>query len=210
MKNFLLLMFLFLLVYAPFLASREINNYYERYEAIAKKYECYPVETCKADFNGDGKLDRFMLVDEPNEVYLKNYYRLKIYVEENNQPKEILNIRYDGIDNTYRTHIAVVEQFGEKKLIIYDTINKEQFYVWDGSRLSPIWDGKELDVSKERAILEREIQKAMALEDDTGGFNEKIMFRTSIYSHFVLYYLMLLTTVGIFLYFSRKSKPKLS
>lgn len=208
MKKIILPAFLLVLIYAPFAVSRQFTNYYERYEAIAKKYECYPVETCQADFNGDGKPDRFVMVDEPNDVYL-HYYRLKIFIEENGVEKEILDLRYDQIDNTYRTHTAVVEQFGEKKLIIYDTVNKEPYYIWDGSRLAPVWDGKTPSHPViERAIHEREIRQAMALEDDTGGFNQKIMFQTSLYSLFALYYTMLSIAVGIYVYFTRRSKPK--
>src|SRR5438128_1861380 len=114
MKKLLLIPFLLLLLYAPFLIIKKKGQYDQYYENIAKKYDCFPIETCKADFNGDGKMDIFTIVDEPNDVW-QHYYRLKIFVEENNQSKEILNIRYDLIGNNYRTHIAVFENYERKE-----------------------------------------------------------------------------------------------
>jgi hypothetical protein len=207
MKVILQLMFLLAFVGAPFLATKGIFDYYGHYEALAKKYECYPVETCRADFNGDGKPDIFRVVDEPNDVY-QHYYRLEIYIEENGAPKQILKIPFDNIDGTYRTHIAVAEFYGEKTLIIFDTINKEPYYIWDGERLSPLWDGKEMNPRAERAIYEQSIRQAMALDDDMGGFNEKIMLKTSINSLLALYYLLLSVAAGIYFYCKQKSKLK--
>lgn len=206
MKKLLLISFLLFLVYAPFLAIRPIQNYYKYYETIAEKYDCYPIETCKADFNGDGEMDIFTIVDEPNEEYRHNY-RLKIFTNENNQPREIFNIRYDSTDRTFRTHIAVAESSERKQLIIYDTINVQQFYFWDGNKLSPISDDTNFILED---IHTREIWKAMSLEDDTGGFNQKMALDLTLIPLFGLYYLMLLTTIGTYFYFKKKTKLNLS
>jgi len=206
LNKILLIPFLFLLVYAPFLTVKPIKNYYRHYEEIARKYECYPIETCRADFNGDGKPDIFKIVDEPNELY-RHYFRLKIFVEENNRPKEILDIRYDSKDNTYRTHVAVAQIYERKELIIYDTINKEQFFCWNGEQLTPIWDGKTPSID-ELAVNEQNIRYAMSLNDDTGGFNQKIALDLTLTFLFALYYFVLAAAVGLYLYF-RKRKPEM-
>lgn len=207
MKKALLIIFLLLFLYAPFIVVKPIPNYYRMYADLAKKYECYPIEMCKADFNGDGKIDLFTIVDEPNEIY-RHYYWLKIFVEENNQPKEILNIRYDSIDDTYRTHIALFEQNGRKELIIYDTINKEKFFFWDGERLSPIWDGKTISPGDERPTMEMEIRKAMSFEDDTESLFNNIILQPALLLLFGLYYFVLLMSVGMYFYFQKKLKQK--
>ena len=210
MKKILLIAFMSFLFYAPFLAIKPIKNYYDYYENIAKKYECFPIETCQFDFNSDGKLDIFKIVDEPNEVW-QHYYRLKIFVEENNQTKEILNIRFNPIKkNYYGTHLAIAEIHERKELVIYDTINKEQFFFWDGNQLSPIWDGKTISPGDELALWERSIQRAMYLEDDKGGFNEKSLIYKSITYIFGLYYLVLSIVIGITFYFQKKLNQKLS
>lgn len=209
MKRVLQLIFLLALAGAPLLATKGIFNYYAHYEALAKKYECYPVETCRADFNGDGKPDVFKIVDEPNEVFL-HYYWLEIYVEENGQPKQILKIRFDALDNTFRTHVAVAELHGEQTLIVFDTLNKDPYYLWDGERLAPLGNGNEPSLHAERPVYEQQIRQAMALEDDMGGFNEKILLKTSLNSLFALYYLLLAAAAGSYFYDRKKSKLKLS
>jgi len=195
MKKFLLITFLLFLLYAPFLTIKPIKNYYKAYEDIAKKYECYPIENCLADFNKDGKNDTFLTNNEPTQIERVNY-RLKVLVDSDGKEKEILNVNYDHTDNTLRTHVAVFEEDGKKKLIIYDTVNTEQFFFWDGNRLSP---------TPERTFLEREIWKAMSLEDDTGGFNQKIALDLTLIPLFGLYYIILLASIGIFIYFKKIS-----
>jgi len=207
-KKILLVLCLLFLFYAPFPIIEPIRVYYDGKEAIAKKYECYPVESCKADFNGDGKADIFTIADEPNEVF-KHYYYLKIYVEENNQKKEILKIRYDLFRDNSRTHIAIVERYDQKELIIFDPINKEQFFIWDGSRLSPLWNGKELSFENERAINERWISQAMGLGDVEGGLIEKKAIFTMLWCLFGLYYFVLSGSIGLFLYYSKTPKIKM-
>lgn len=208
MKKVLLITFLLLLLYAPFIAIKPITNYYRSYGDLAKKYECYPIEMCEADFNGDGKKDIFTIVDEPNEIY-QHYYHLKIFVEENDQPKEILNVRYDSTDNNFRTHIALYQAEDRKELIIYDTINKENFFFWDGDRLSPIWDGKTISSGDERPMMELAIRKAMSLEDDTEGLFNNMILQPALLLLFGLYFFVLLTSAGMYFYFQKKLKQNL-
>jgi len=207
MKKVLLITLSAFLLYAPFLAVKPIKNYYEFYEKIAEKYECYPIETCKVDFNGDGKLDIFTIVDEPNETW-QHYYRLKIFIEEDNQTKEILNIRYILVDSKYRTHVAIFENNPRKELVIYDTINKEKFFFWDGNQLSPIWNGKTQSID-EIAISENLISKAMSMEDEMGSVDEKSAVNLTLSYLFGLYYFVLLTSFGMYFYFQKKLKQRL-
>jgi hypothetical protein len=200
MKKIVFVLLLLFLLVAPFLTVKPIKNYYKRYEEIARKYECYPIEKCVSDFNDDGKPDLITVVDEPNFQERFNY-RLKIFVESSGEKKQILNVKYDPTDNTLRTHVAVLEEGGTKKLVIYDTINSQQFFFWDGETLSP---------SENLTVLEREIWNAMALEDDTGGFHQKIAIDLTLIPLFGLYYLVLFSSIGMCLYFRKKLKLHLS
>lgn len=195
MKKLFLVSILLFFFIAPFLVLLPTYNYYSHYKDVAKKYDCYPIETCQSDFDGDGNSDRFLIVDESNENERYNY-KLKIFTGANN---EILNIKYETTDNTLRTHIAVFEEKGQKKLIIYDTLNAEQFYHWNGEKLVAA-----KDISNE----EREIRKAMSLQDDTGGFRTRSLFELLLIPIFAIYYLLLFSTIGI-IYYYKKSKPKL-
>jgi hypothetical protein len=186
MKYYPQILLLLFLCSAPFLAVKPVRNYYKYYEEIAKKYECYPVDDCKSDFDGDGKPDVF--TDTERLIILAG-------------SQQILNIKYDHTDGTFRTHVAVFEEKDVKKLVVYDTINTEQFFYWDGNKLSP---------TKERTQLEFEIWKAMSLNDDTGGFNEKINLDLIFMFIFGLYYFVLIGSVCMYIYFKRKLKLELS
>ena len=80
MKKILLPIIIVFLFVAPFLIIKPIRNYYTHYKEIAKKYDCYPIESCKSDFNNDGKADIFSIINEPNGNEHYNY-RLKIFVQ---------------------------------------------------------------------------------------------------------------------------------
>lgn len=194
MSKFIKFLIFLVLVAAPFFAVKPINNYYNRYEEIAREYECYPIKNCKFDFNDDGKFDSFLVANEPTQS--ENYnYRLKIHVETVEGLREIINLRYESTDNTFRTHIAPFEEKGSKKLVIYDTLNLSQFFVWNGSQLV---------VQQNRTRLEQDIWKAMSLEDDTGGFNEKTALDLTLIGLFCLYYFVLGTGTALLICLHRK------
>lgn len=192
-KTFGILVFA-VLVAAPFIVVWPINNHYNRYEEIAKEYECYPIEQCKFDFNGDGKFDSFSVINEPTNAERYNY-RLKIHVENGELQQEIINLSYDSTDNTLRTHLAPFEEKGVKKLVVYDTINPVQFFVWNGS---------ELAAQQKRSLLERDIWNAMSLEDDTGGRWTKFGLELTLLVFFGLYYFVLVVGLALSLHLQKK------
>jgi len=195
MKKYFLVSILSFFFIAPFLVLLPTYNYYRHFKEVAKKHECYPIETCQTDFDGDGNSDRFLIVNEPNENERYNL-KLKIFTGANN---EILDIKYDSTDNSLRTHIAVFEENGQKKLVIYDTLNSEQYYHWNGAKLVP---------AKDISNQEREIRKAMSLQDDTGGFRTRGVLELLLIPIITIYYLLLFSTIGI-IYYYKNSKSKL-
>jgi hypothetical protein len=199
-KTIFLGLFFLLLLYLPFLAVSQIRTYDKYSDEFANRIECYPVETCRADFNRDGKNDVFTVVEEPNEMWLKNYYRLKIFAEQDGRPKEILNLRYSSFDTDYRTHLAVVGFSDEEKhLVIFDTVNAQQVFAWDGTRLSP---------TTEQTIHENFVRNAMARRDEGGGAFEKEFIDSAFFYLFALYYFVLSIAVGLYFY-AREIKIRL-
>jgi len=193
MRNAFKILVLAALFVAPFLAVLPIYNNYNRYERIAKEYECYPIETCKFDFNGDDKFDLFSVINEPTPSERYNY-RLKIQVETVKGLNEVLNIRYGLTDSTLRTHTSPFEESGVKKLVVYDTVNTCQFFVWNGS---------ELVAQQNRTQLEQDIWEAMSLEDDTGRSN-KIALDLTLIALFGLYYFVLIAGTTLCFHLQRK------
>lgn len=178
---------------APFVAIRPIQSFYQENHRRVKEYECYPVEECNFDFNGDSKAEVFQVEDRPSGDEYHNF-RLVITTNDGMTRKEILNIKYDQTDGTFRTHVAAFEENGRKKLVIYDTINTHQFFFWDGNRLSP---------SENMSFLERKIRSAMELEDDTGRAQKSAVYFTI--ALFILFYYGVIV-VGIVGYFYLRNK----
>lgn len=178
---------------SPVVIWWSVKRDYERLDRLADSHECYPFETCTFDLNGDGTLDHVEISSEPTE--LDRYHsRLKVFVSPS-QPDPALNVEYVHVDGTFRTHLAYLEEAGVKKIVLYDTLNPQQFFSWNGS---------ELVSSTSPTYLETQIRDAMALRDDTGGFNTRIGFDLVIGSLCIAYYLLLIFVTCAYLVWRRK------
>ena len=195
-RNFAIIVVVFSLV--PVLIWVAVNRNYARLDHLARTYECYPVETCLFDLNSDGVVDRIETSAEPtkDDPY---QYRLKIYLS-NTVSQPALNLEKVHVDNTFRTHLAYLEENGIKKIVVYDTVNPDQFFYWDGSKLLPATRPSE---------LEQRIRAAMALGDDTGGFNERIFFELGFTALCFAYYFVLILVVAIYWFWRRSRTRKL-
>lgn len=196
-KKITVVFFTCLLAAAPLFLVYKFYRYYDRYDEIAKKYECYPFADCNADFDRDGIRDWIENVDEPKGG--DHDFRLKFFLNDKGQKREILNIRYDNTDGTFRTHVALLEEKGISKVVIYDTNNQGQFYYWDRQRLSP---------RENPSLLEWEIRTAMGLSDDTGRA-ERRLFELLWIPLLGLYYLLLAITIGCVVHYRRKLNTRL-
>jgi len=166
-------------------------------DRLAKIYECNPVDNCSFDLNGDGVVDKVKIITEPKEK-APYHSRVKIYVSEHVTPD--LNIENVHVDNTYRTHLAYIEENNLKKIVIYDTVNTDQFFHWNGSTLSP---------SSTPSYLEKRVRAAMAIGDDTGGFHTRIIFEFGFFYFSIVYYVGLVLSIVIFLFWRRSRTKKL-
>jgi hypothetical protein len=159
----------------------------KRDDELVREYECNPPEKCVADFNGDGIPDRVDVAAGGGRFY----GWLVAYAGE----KEILRLPYDSTDGTLRTHTAIRNESGKSRLMVYDGASHrpslKAVFAWNGENL--------MEVSP--TDLEREILNAMAAHDDTGGWNERTVFRPIFrIGRLIVYYTLLCIVIGVVLY----------
>jgi hypothetical protein len=157
-----------------------------RDEELFRRHECGYDSACAADFDRDGVGARFEVVKP--EAYRP--YSLVV----SDGGREVLRLPYHNLDNTLRTHLAVHEEGGAARLLVYDGVERNPpvraVFAWGGGRLVEVAPG----------ALELEILDALAAYDDTGTFNERV-FRSLIGAvRLVVYYLLLLVLAGILLW----------
>ena len=139
-----------------------------RYSSLIEEFECgYYRETrpCKADFDGDGRL---------THIEVKRHHDAPVELPPQfvgNEEKAVLNVF--SLDNTLRTHVAVRNDLGQARLIVYDgsmgpgkKIVVNAVYAWDGHKLSEAAPMK----------ADQEILSAMAARDDAGTFNQWVLY----------------------------------
>jgi hypothetical protein len=156
---------------------------YERDDELVAQFECQPPAKCIADFNADNVPAQF-------EVRLAEAVSGSLVVVEG--AKEILRVSYDHTDGTLRTHTAIRNESGKPRLLIYDGASQAPphrgAYGWNGEKL----------VLVAPAAIDQEILSAMARHDDTGGWNERTVFKPIKRMALLAgYYLLLTVVVGV-------------
>ena len=139
-----------------------------RYNTLLQEFECgYYGETqpCKADFDGDGRL---------THIEVKRHHDAPVELPPQfvgNEEQAVLKVF--SLDNTLRTHVAVRNEMGRARLIVYDAsmgpINRKvvnAVYAWDGHKLS----------ETAAAPADKEILSAMAAREDAGTFNQWVLY----------------------------------
>lgn len=171
--------FVAFVLFVPLLIGLFIFGYYAAFRQIASRYDCDPLRhRCEFDIDGDGRVDRLEVITKPRPES-EYHTRLKVYLDGSEVASHLLDIEYILIDNSFRTHVAFLIEDGERKLIIYDTVNPYQFFVWNGSTLVP---------SAGPSLTELTIRKAMAMQDDTGGFRSEIIVKVLYFLSLSLFY----------------------
>ena len=158
------------------------------YEITVRQYECME-SGCKADFNGDGTLGQLVYdstTPAPKDEI--NGDQQWLVVTDNGQ--EALRLPYRYVDNTLRTHAAIHNQLGIARLLIYDRVSTEfpipnGVFSWNGSRMVPA-----SPTDKEKSIL-----SALAARDDTGSWNNWVIYRILRLPIIIIYYLPLIIIV---------------
>ena len=162
MKKSSKILLILALLLLPLLVDQILNSKQSRLDArqdqLVRDYECYPLSSCVADFDGDGIPAKFYPV-------LTQAVSGQLVVIEGGH--EVLRLSYDHTDNSLRTHAAIHKEKNKSRLLIYDgTTSGEKgraAFEWNGNRL--------VEVTPTEA--ENEIISAMAAHDDTGGRNDR-------------------------------------
>lgn len=183
-RNLTGITWLLILVLLPWLI--DYWNYGEQWkqdrrdDELFEQYDCSPPEKCVADFDGDGMPARMEVVACDGRDY-----GCLIALEGG---KEVLRLKHDSTDGTLRTHAAVRQlESVASRLLIYDGVSRSQ-----PLRAAFAWDGEKLKLVRP-SEFEQRIIAAMAAHDDTGGWNQRTVFRDfKRYFSFLAYYLLLL------------------
>lgn len=150
-----------------------------RHDELVKLYECEPPGNCVADFDRDGSPAKFEV-----QGLLGDWTMI---VREGEI--EVLRLPYDHTDGTFRTHIAIKRDSNADRLIVYDKASRRQHTVavfgWDGRSMSQVV----------ASPLENEILVAMAANDDTGGWNERVLVRPALRAAGVFFYYLILIPI---------------
>ena len=178
----------------PLLIDRWIvhrdNLKYAREDELVARFECEPPTKCIVDFNSDAVPAQF-------EVVLGGAVSGSLLVFDSG--REILRLPYDHNDGTLRTHTAIRNESDQPRLLIYDGASQQPphsgAYTWNGDKL----------VLVSPTPIDREIISAMAGHDDSGGWNERALFRPiKRMTLLVGYYFVLALVVGIVLFKRRR------
>lgn len=172
-KRLLNIVFLLFLI-VPIFAYFSINNYYDYYDKLRQTYECYPIESCQVDIDDDLIVDSIKLTNNSQniEVFLNR---------EKREAEQVLSIKYQFTDFTFRTYAAFLIEENRRKFVIYDTQNEHQFFAWNGQKFVP---------SHIPSNLEIDIRESFKIQDETGGFYIKMFFETFSIPLLITYYLL--------------------
>lgn len=177
----------FSLCLAPLVVGAVIFLYYGAYASLRARYECPLPSPCKVDFNGDGLLDTVRRAKDPDPRN-KNRFLLHFELSNSQTQDPILVIEYVNVDDSFRTHVAHVNENGDSFFVIFDQENEYQYYRWNGATLEPV-----LTPSSHL----RNVRYAMGLSDNTGGFGLKLMIIFGFVALSLVYYSVLMITTLI-------------
>ena len=115
--------------------------------------------------------------------------------------RKILRLPYDHTYGTLRTHLAIRDEAGKSRLLVYDGTSHRPplraAFAWNGEKL--------VHVSPE--AIDHEIISAMAAHDDTGGWNDRVIFNEVFrVAKLVAYYLALTIFMSV-IFYRRRRRP---
>ncbi|MCP9496338.1 MAG: hypothetical protein MSG64_17990 [Pyrinomonadaceae bacterium MAG19_C2-C3] len=165
----------------PLFAYSWFSARYSYLQQLTEMYQCEK-DVCEADFDGDGVLGR-VVIERTNNSASADASRLVV----TDGGQEILRLPYAYLDNTFRTHIAVIKGTG----------NKSQLLIFDGTRgrqdvTKAVYEWQSGNMIRTSAVpIEMEILTAMAAHDDAGKWLWWSLFRAFSVSLLLGYYIVL-------------------
>jgi hypothetical protein len=182
-KRPLLYVVALLLVVGPLLIWQWVSARDTHFDELVNQYECHG-EKCEADFNGDGIAGYVERMMDDTAVPSN---RLLVVVDNN---RELLRLPYTYIDGTFRTHVAIRNDSGKARLLIFDATDNTKprvkaVYAWDGQKM----------VQVPPRDIDGEILAAMAARDDAGSWNNWALYRAFSLPLLIGYYLLVIGVV---------------
>ncbi len=179
---------LVLFIFAPLVIYSRLSSKDERYTQAITKYECVQ-DSCVADFDGDGRTGN-LLIDRMSPPPPGSYPARQAWLVVNDSQRELLRLPFSYADSTLRTHVAIRNESGGARLLIFDhtiegTPVRQVFY----------WDGKQM-VQVQPSGADQEILAALSARDDAGSWNEWVLYKSLRLPVLVSYYVLLAGIVG--------------
>jgi hypothetical protein len=175
-----------LLIIVPLLVERGLSQRGERHNEMVSKYERYCLETpCEADFNGNGKKD--LLIVDRKTPPSPGFDSWLVATEDG---RELLRLPHWFKDGSFRTHIAIRNESGGDRLLVFDGT-----HMLPGSSSAPAslvfaWNGQQM-VNAQPTDLDHDILTALATRDDSGTFHYWILYEFVRLPVLAVYYLLL-------------------
>ncbi len=168
-----------LLIVSPLLAHRWFVTRDSYYDEVASMYECER-DVCEADFDGDGILGR---LERRTNIPATPSKRLLVVIDNG---RELLRLPYRYIDGTLRTHVAIRNESGRARLLIFDGVERagipvRAVFAWDGQSMAQLTPSDD----------DHEILSAMSARDDAGTWSDWALYRAFSLPLLFGYYLLL-------------------
>ena len=116
-KSFAIVIVLLLFIAAPLVIYSRFANKDLRYSQTITKYECVQ-DNCAADFDGDGRTG-YLLIDRTSPPPAGSYSARQAWVVVNDSHRELLRLPFSYADSTLRTHVAIRNEIGGARLLIF-------------------------------------------------------------------------------------------
>src|SRR5882762_6329372 len=164
------------LILAPALAVLFFGYRIHRYHADLEKYACNR-EVCEADFDGDG-IPGTLSIDRTSPApNFDSWFVVR------DSGKEFLREPRRSIDNSLKTHVAVISDSRPARVIVYDHIFDHK----PSRSLVFAYDGKTM-VQQPPSENDREVLAAMGAVDETGTYERWVFFEILAVPALVGYY----------------------
>jgi hypothetical protein len=165
-----------LLILVPALVVLCFGYRIHRYHALLEKYECNR-DVCGADFNGDG-VPGTLSIDRASPAP-----DFDSWLVVRDSGKELLREPRRSIDNSLKTHAAIISESRPVRLIIYDHIfdhkpPRSSVFTYDGKIM----------VQQPLSENDNEVLAAMGAVDETGTYERWVLFQLLAVPGLVCYY----------------------
>jgi hypothetical protein len=189
---------LLLFILTPLVIYCRLSAKDERYTQAITKYECVQ-DNCAADFDGDGRTGN-LLIDRTSPPPSGSYSARQAWLVVKDSDRELLRLPFSYADSTLRTHVAIRNEIGGARLLIFD-------HTTEGKPIRQVfaWDGKQM-VHVESSTADQEILAALSARDDAGNWNDWALYRSLKIPILVSYYVLLAGIVGLFIILRHRRK----